>query len=189
MEIPRLLIQTTPGRIQIQTKSGQLTLEQPQGNLSIEQPKADVNITTIPGKLTIDQTKAREDVDLKSIRKRKEEAALLGKQSVLAGINRRVQEGEQLMKIENGFQAIASTAKKTSESKVKEFGLGFIPKAGSVQISYERGKVQIDISPNKPVINYTPQKPIIEYQPGEVLVEMEQYPLIKIDVDHKNSKE
>jgi hypothetical protein len=182
MDIPQIRIESTPGKIEINKRSGQLSIEQPQGELQIEQPQATMNITRIPGKLTIDQTRAREDVDLKSVKKRNEEFAQIGKQTLLNGIARRIQEGEQLMKIENGFQAISSIAKQNTEGKVKRFGLGFIPRAGSVDISYVPGAVKVEFTEHKPKINYKVNKPIIDFQSGEILIDMNPYPSLKIDL-------
>lgn len=183
MNIPQIRIQSTPAKIEITTRPGELSIEQSSGDLQIEQPKATLNITRIPGKLTIDQTQAREDVDLKSVRRRIEEAAQLGKQDLLAGIARRAQEGEELMKIENGFGAIASIAKRNSEGPKKEFNIGFLPRAGSVKISYDPGKVDVQATPNKPVITYTINKPIIDFQPGEVKVDLKQHASLNIDFE------
>jgi hypothetical protein len=183
MDIPQIRIQSTPTKIEMSTTKGELSIEQPKGDLQIEQPKANMNITRIPGKLTIDQTQARADVDLKSVRRRIEEAAQLGKQDLLAGIARRAQEGEELMKIENGFGAIASIAKRNSEGPKKEFNIGFIPKAGSVKISYDPGKVEVNATPNMPIIKYAINKPIINFYPGKVNIDLKEYASLKIDFE------
>lgn len=183
MRIPQIRIQTTPAQIEITTQKGQMLIEQRQGDLQIEQPQATVNITRIPGKLTIDQTQARADVDLKSIRKRIEEAAQLGKQDLLAGISRRAQEGEELMKIENGFRAISSISKRNSDGPKKEFNIGWIPRAGSVNIEYDPGKLEIEAKPNKPIINFEVNKPNLTPIPSEVSIRLKQYADIKIDFE------
>ncbi|MCM3602653.1 DUF6470 family protein [Robertmurraya korlensis] len=183
MRIPQIRIQTTPAQIEITTQKGQMLIEQPPGELQIEQPQATVNITRIPGKLTIDQTQARADVDLKSIRKRIEEAAQMGKQDLLAGIARRAQEGEELMKIENGFGAISSISRRSSDGPKKEFNIGWIPRAGSVKIEYDPGKLEVDAKSNKPIINYVMNKPNLTYTPSEVIVGLRQYADIKIDFE------
>lgn len=183
MNIPQLRIQSTNVKVEISTRQGQLKIEQPSGELEIEQPSADVNITRNPGKLTIDQTQAREDIDLKSVKKRMEEAAKLGKQGLLEGIARRIQEGEELMKIEHGFLAISSIAKRNSEGPKKEFGLGYVPKAGSVKTTYESGNVEIEITPKKPKINYTVNKPNVSFERGEVNITLKQYASLMINFE------
>lgn len=183
MNIPQIRVHSTPAQIEISTRKGQLTIEQPPGELQIEQPKADVHINRIPGKLTIDQTQARADVDLKSVKLRLEEAAQFGKQDVLSGIARRIQEGTEMMEIENGFYAFSSITKRNSEGPKKEFNIGFIPRAGSVKIEYDPGKVEVNVKENKPKINYTVNKPNFSYNPSEVSIKLKQHTSLKIDFE------
>lgn len=185
MNIPQIRIQTTPAVTEMNTRQGKLSIEQPPGEVKIEQPKAEMNISRVPGKLTIDQTQAREDVDLKSLKKRMEEAAQQGRQDMLTGIARRIQEGAELMKIENGFKAIQTIAKRKTDGTHKEFGLGFVPKTGSVKISYDPGRVDVQLTPNRPKVNYTVNKPVINFQPGKVQIEMKQYQSVDIDFESK----
>lgn len=183
MNIPQIRIYSTPAQIEISTKQGNLSIEQPLGDLQIEQPKAEVHINRIPGKLTIDQTQARADVDLKSVKLRIEEAAQFGKQDVLSGIARRIQEGTEMMEIENGFYAFSSISKWNSEGPKKEFNIGYIPKAGSVKIEYDPGKVEINTTENKPKISYTVNKPNFSYDPSEVNVKLKQHGSLNIDFE------
>lgn len=183
MKIPQIRIQSTPAQLEISTKRGELSIQQAPGDLQIEQLRATMNITRVPGKLTIDQTQARADVDLKSIGKRIEEATQLGKQDLFAGIVRRTQEGTELMKIENGFGAVASISKRNSEGPKKEFNIGYVPRAGSVKVSYDPGKVEIEIKPNKPLIQYNVNKPEISFEKGEVNISLGQRPSLKIDFE------
>lgn len=183
MKIPQIRIQTTPALIELSTKKGDMSIEQPLGDLQIEQPQALMNITRIPGKLTIDQTQARADVDLKSVKLRSEEAARFGKQDLIEGIARRIQDGTELMQIENGFHAISSISKRNSEGEKKEFNIGWIPSIGSVKISYEAGKVDVEATPNKPNIEYQVNKPIINYKPSELTINLKQHASLKIDFE------
>ncbi|MFC0477860.1 DUF6470 family protein [Robertmurraya beringensis] len=183
MQIPQIRIQTTPAKIEISTKKGEMSIEQSLGDLQIEQPQAILNITRIPGKLTIDQTQARADVDLKSVKLRSEEAARVGKQDLLTGIARRIQEGTELMKIEDGFSAISSISKRNSEGEKKEFNIGWVPSIGSVKITYEPGKVDVEVTNNKPKIDYKLNKPILNYNPSQVITNLKQHASLKIDFE------
>jgi hypothetical protein len=184
MELPQIRLQSTNAQINIQTQKGQLEIQQPHASLSIQQPPAEMKINRTPSRLTIDQTKAREDVDLKSISRRIEEAAQLGRQDWLEGIARRTQEGEELMKIENGGNPIAEIAKRKRFIPDHEFGLGWIPSDGGVKISYDPGKVDINWKVNKPIIESQINKPIINYTHGNVDINMKQYQSLKIDFDN-----
>lgn len=172
MNVPQIRLQSISAQISIHTTKGQQTIEQPKAELSIEQPKADLTIETTPANLSIDQTEAWADMDLKHISRRIKEAAQQGQQDVMAGIARRVQEGEQLKRIEDGGSPIAEIAKKRSQKPIYPFNIGYIPSAGSVKTQYEPAKVTIDVKENKPNIDVSIQKPIIDYQRGYVEIEL-----------------
>jgi hypothetical protein len=181
MNLPQIRLQSTFAKIDIHTQNAQLTIEQPPAELTIEQPKAEMEVVKIPSRLTIDQTKARADVDLKSAPQRIAEAAQEGQQAVLEGIARRAQEGDQLMQIENGGNPIAEQAKQHHFVPEHEFGIGWIPSAGSVQINYDPGSTDINWKINKPIINSQAHKPIINYYPGKVDISMQQYQSLNVD--------
>lgn len=183
MQIPQIRLESTKGQIGIQTKDAVNHIQQPKADLSIEQPKADLKIKTTPSKLTIDQTQARADVDLKSIFRRTEEFAQNGHQDFLAGIARRAQQGEELMKIENGGNPIPNQAKQNSQKPTKEFGLGFVPSAGSVKIEYKPAEVEVDVQINKPIISATTNKPVMEYEAGKVDISLQRRNDLKIDFE------
>ncbi|WML50621.1 DUF6470 family protein [Neobacillus sp. PS3-34] len=152
----------------------------------MQQPKAEMQVNKIPSRLTIDQTMARADVDLKSAPMRIEEAAQQGHQDLLAGIARRAQEGEEMMKIENGGGAIARQAKRKSETPQYDFKIGWIPSPGSVQINYDPGRLDINWRVNKPIIDSRSHQPMINYDRGNVDINMKQYQSLKIDFDNLN---
>lgn len=184
MNFPQIRLQSTNAQIAIQTTQPRQQIEQPAADLSIQQPKADMQIERTPSKLTIDQTKARADVDLKSIFQRTADAAQQGHQDLLSGIARRIQEGEEMMRIEKGGKPIANIAKQHRLMPEHEFNVGWIPSAGGVKINYDPGKVDINWKVNKPIIDSKQNKPIIDYTPGTVSVELKQPASLKIDFDN-----
>ncbi|WP_075982958.1 DUF6470 family protein [Bacillus massilinigeriensis] len=181
MELAQIRLQSTPMKIGLHTQQPVQTIEQPKAIQSIQQPQAKLEIETTPGKLNIDQTKAWEDMDLKHISKRVEEAAQNGYEDFMKGVARRAQEGNELMAIENGGQPIADQAKRNGERQPKPFNIGWIPSYFSVKINYEPAKVNINVEPQKPIIDAQIQKPIHDYQPGKVDVNVEQWNSLKID--------
>jgi hypothetical protein len=184
MELPQIRLQSMNAKLNIQTQKGQLVIQQPPAELSIQQPKAELEIERTSSKLTIDQTKAREDVELKSIFKRIEEAAQMGIQAVNEWTARRIQEGDELMRIENMGNPIAEQAKRHHNLPEHEFGIGWIPSEGSVKINYDPGKLDVNWQINKPIIEANVQKPIINYDPGKVNISMQQYQSLKVDFEN-----
>lgn len=183
MQIPQIRLQSTRAQISIETKQAVNQIQQPMADLSIEQPQADLSIHTTPARLTIDQTQARADVDLKSIFLRTKDVVQFAKQDWLAGLARRAEQGDQLMRIENGGNPLASQAKQNRQKPMKEFGLGFIPSTGSVKLHYEPAKVNIDVQPNKPNIQVKVNKPIYDYEPGEVDIQLQTRNQLSIDFE------
>lgn len=133
MNIPQIQMHSTFGRIEINTQNAKLTFEQHPADLSIQQPKAEMTIEKTPAWLTIDQSKARADVGLKSARLRIAEAAQEGQQTVMEGMARRTQEGEEMMKIENGggkAKAIKAQAKRVKMVPDHDFNISWVPSYG-----------------------------------------------------------
>ena len=181
MQMPQIRLQSTAMQIGLNIEQPVQQLEQKEADLSIEQPKAILEIQTTPGKLTIDQSKAREDMDLKSLSKRVEEFAQQGYQDWLAGMARRSQQGTELRHIENGGNAIASQAKQNGKGPEKQFNLGWIPSHFSVKLDYQPAQVDIEVTPQKPNIDVQINRPTHEYTPGNTDVEVLQKNSLDID--------
>ncbi|WP_226678958.1 DUF6470 family protein [Mesobacillus jeotgali] len=180
MNFPQIQIESFRGKIGIDIDKPIQKLEQKSAEISIEQKPAELTIKRDPGTLTIDQTLARENLDLKSIFKRNDENAVLSKQKVMEYINKIVQEGNELMKIENKGQPIIDQAKRSLE-RTTVFNTGNTPSQFSVKIDYTPSNINIDWKVNEPDIQVQVNQPIHEYTPGKPNIYMEQYPSINID--------
>ena len=185
MNIPQIQIDTNSAVIGVSKTPSKKEIVQKPAELSIEQPEADIKFQKQPGRLTIDQTKAWENLDLKSIRKRIEEFAVKGKEDLLEGIARRAQEGDELMRIENKGNPIADIAKRNSTRLKMEMDMGDTPAFESVDISYQPSRLQVEVQVNKPVIDVQTNSVIHNYQPGRVSIYMKQYPEIQFGMDMK----
>ncbi|WP_110112535.1 DUF6470 family protein [Bacillus sp. CGMCC 1.16541] len=184
MRLPQIRLESTSAKVNVQTVPAKMEQSQPAADLSIQQPQAEMTIERTPSQLSIDQTKAWEDMDLKHISRRVEEAVDQGHEDWLAGIARRAQEGEDLMRIEDGGNPIPDHAKQNSESPTYDFNIGWIPSPGGVKIGYTPGKVDIRWKTNAPIIQSSINKPVLNYEPGKVNVSMAQYSSLKIDFEH-----
>lgn len=186
MRLPQIRTETTMAAIAIDTKNAVVHIQQPQAELDIQQPRAEMMIERTPSKLTIDQTAAWESMDLKSIRKRIEEFAENGRKEWLEGISRRIQEGNDLMKIENKGNPIVQHAEKNGMRPEKQFNIGFIPPLFSVKTNYEPTKLDIEWKVNKVINNTKTNKPIVEFEPGEVQTTLRQTNSLDIDFVNVN---
>ncbi|WP_182199665.1 DUF6470 family protein [Paraliobacillus salinarum] len=184
MDIPQIRIQSQPALISIQTNTAKRTIEQPKATQEIRQPKAEVDIQTSPSKLTIDQSQAWYDMNIRSPEEMNKDAAREGYQKVMQGIARRTRQGEQLMKIENNSNPIPSQAIENGNDKQKQFNVGWIPSVFSVKTNYQPSEVNINVQINKPIINHTPNKPVIQYQRGSVNTGIRQEASLEIDFEN-----
>ncbi|MFC4557524.1 DUF6470 family protein [Virgibacillus kekensis] len=181
MRLPQIRMESQIARIQIQQTDGRQEIQQPKAQQSIRQPEAEITMKTTPSKLDIDQTKAWEDMNLMHIFKRIEKFANDGRQGAFEGIARRVQQGAQLMKIENGGNPIASQAVTNAYDEMKRLGIKFIPSPFAVKINYQPSELKINVNVNPPEIETRPQRPIHSYTPGDVTTNMKNYQDLKID--------
>jgi hypothetical protein len=182
MKIPQLQMQATFPQLSISIERSQLEITQPPAEVTIEQPKPEMEMNVIRPRLTIDQSQAWADMDLKHIFRRIEEAAQEGYESWLAYLETVSVQGDELMRIENGGDAIAAQAQTNSEDPPLEFNVGFVPQPFSVKINYEPGKVDIHWRTYGANVNIQPRAPIIDYKPGKVHIDLARHAQLHIDV-------
>lgn len=181
MQLPQIRMQSKMAQISLQTVNAKQEIRQPKADLSIEQPRAEITMRTKPGKLTIDQTQAFEDMNLMNILKRNDRFAQEGMQAIQEGTGRRASEGTELMRIENGGNPLVSQAVNYANPPMKTLGIKFIPSYGSVKINYDPASVDIQVTPRKPRIDAKVNAPEMTYTPGRVDVGIAQKPELNID--------
>lgn len=180
MNLPQIQIDSQWGKIGLSISKPLQEIKQPQAIVSIEQPPTELKISNQPGKLTIDQTLARENLDLKSVFKRTEENAQAGYQSVMEYISKSVQEGNELMRIENSGNPIKEQSKRALDRNIS-YDTGSIPSQNSVKISYTPARVNVDIHTHTPNIEVKVNKVSHQYTPGTIDVFIQQHPSLRID--------
>ncbi|MFC5735389.1 DUF6470 family protein [Cytobacillus gottheilii] len=165
MNMPSLQVHQISAQLGINIYQPTMKMQQPQADMRIEQPAATLEINYKKSKLNIDQTEAFADIDQKSAARRTREWAEQGKQMLAQGVARRAREGDQMMMIENGSDAIARISKQNTSPPLKEIGLGFLPKTPfRVKIDYDPGNVDVNFTSSKPRIDVTANKPIMQHE-------------------------
>ena len=182
MDIPQLQIQTTRGILGLQITKPTQEIEQPRATLNQQQPAAILEISTTDPQLSVDTTEARAEIDLKSVFRRIDEYVQLGKQGAMEGVGRRAQEGQELLRIENGGNLIAELGKRNGTPPPAPIGIRFIGNHSTIQVSIQPGTTDIRFTPQKATNDVQINKPIHQYTQGKVTGVMEQYPSIQIDV-------
>ncbi|CQR46399.1 hypothetical protein BN1058_00657 [Paraliobacillus sp. PM-2] len=183
MRFPQIRLQSQAAQLAIKQTAAQQTIRQPKAEQTIQQPKAKLNIETKPSKLTIDQSEAWADLGFKSVRRVTAEAFQQGKEAAMEATARRIRQGEEMMKIENGGNPIASQAIENGFDQMKRFNIGWIPSSGSVKVNYRPAEVVIDIQAQKPIIETKTKDPMTTYEPGKVDVTLAQKNNLQIDFD------
>lgn len=183
MKLPQIRLESVMGRIAVYMTQGKHSMHHVQPQLKIEQPPAELEIERTPAKLTIDQTKAWEDMNLKHVFRLIEDNADRAEEEYRKGVARRVDEGEEMLKIEHqNANPIAEIAKRNLARPLGTPNITFIPSHFSVKTRYEKAKLDYDWKVNQPRFEAHYKSPVIEYEPGEVTVEMVRKPSLKIDV-------
>ena len=181
MRVPQVRMQSQLAQISINTQNAHQDIRQPKATQEIEQPSADLSIRTRPGRLTIDQSQAWYDMGLKSAIVSRNDWAREGYQDVMAGIARRVREGTEQMKIENGGNALVAQATRNAHRDQKQINIKFIPSVFSVKMDYKPAQVDIRIEANQPLIRHTTNKPIMTYTRGQVTTDVSQEQVLNVD--------
>ncbi|OCA89022.1 DUF6470 family protein [Pseudobacillus wudalianchiensis] len=182
MQVPQIRITSQRGEIQINIQKPMQTIEQPAAEVSLRQQPAEISIESAPAQLSIDQTKAWEDMNLKHVFRLIEEAAQKGHQDALGAIAKQASEGDELMRIENGSNALASQADRNSHGTELEFNIGWVPSPGSVKVYFTAGKVDIKAKTHAAEVTIQANKVRHHYKPGDVQVSMKQQPSLTFDV-------
>ncbi|MBP0726742.1 hypothetical protein J5Y03_16410 [Bacillus sp. RG28] len=181
MQFPQIRLQSTFIKHGLNIEKPIQDIQQPQAELNIKQPPAEMDIEHTPSKLEMDSYEARADLDLKSSRRRSEDAAQEGYQAWLDGLARMSQQGDEMMKVQNNKNAIADIARENGTDPVYDVNIAFLPRPGSFKISYDPGDLKINWNTHKPEIEVTQQKPIINYTPGKVSGYIDTWNSLKID--------
>ncbi|MCR2822361.1 DUF6470 family protein [Lederbergia panacisoli] len=181
MQIPQIRMQSQFAKIAIDTTPARQSIQQPEPELNMEQPKADLKIIQNPGRLTIDQTQAWEELGLKGIKSFARENTQRAYKEASEAISGIVTEGNEMLNIQSGTNAYAEQARQRTNPPPADFNIKWIPSPFSVKVHYQRGKVDVDVQPRNVVINAQTKKPIISYQPGDVRVSLQQKNSLHID--------
>ncbi|KGX86796.1 DUF6470 family protein [Pontibacillus marinus] len=180
MDFPQIRLNTQQAKTGLNIQNAKLTMNQQKADVRIEQPQADVSIKQHSPKLTIDQSNAWSNLGLKNVFERTRDTAQHANQKFLENLAKMSQEGDELMRIENGGNPIASQAKRNAGWDFT-YKPGGMPVYDLVSLSYEPGRADINVKQNDPIIQTTPRKPQFQYQRGDVSTQVKQYSNVDVD--------
>lgn len=166
MQVPYLQMSSVHGKIGLQQQRPPMQIKQPSADLTIKQEHVDhFKISKRPAKLTIDQTEAFADANLKGPLRSSNEFIAKTKQKVAQYISKTVQQGDQLQKIENGGGSakLAHISKANAEIFTqRSFGYGTMPRnAFQVKFHYQPSEISLNITSSMPDIQVRKNDPNI----------------------------
>ncbi len=176
-----LSIRTTPFVLSYDIKNAQLNMKQREGRFEGRTVHPEIQIKTTHPTLKIDQTECFNEAGSKTNSALLQELVNYSNSMHMRGIERIVNQGNELQRIENGANPIPSQAEYNAFDQYKhEFNIGTIPKSrpkievieGNVDISVREGK--IDKEYIKGGVDY-------EYIPGYVKYKVDSYNSIAIE--------
>ncbi len=169
-------ITTQKAVLDIRSTPAKITIRQPQADFDLKQtlPKFDIDTEQI--RVVIDQSQCFSEAGRKSNGELIQEAAQMGMQAALQGIERRSSEGDMLAAIDNPTNPIPEIALNNLFEE-KEFNIDSIPKSRP-KIDFVGGTVDIKLIEGKIDIVTKPNKAEIDVRLGGVEISLSQHPSI-----------
>ncbi|QOY37013.1 DUF6470 family protein [Anaerobacillus isosaccharinicus] len=163
MQVPHLQISSVRGQIGLQQNRPSMNIQQPNADLSIQQNHSTLKISQTASQLFIDQTEAFADAHLKGPLRSSNEFISKSKAKLAQFIAKTAQQGDQMMRIENGFGAIPRLAEVNSELyPERELNVGSMPRSTTqVKFDYRPSEIRIDVASGMPEINVRKNAPRI----------------------------
>lgn len=181
MNIGSIRITQTYGRIGIRQYPAKINIEQNLPNADIMQHKAELKIENILPKVYIDQSECFAELGIKTALRLTKDFYDESLRAGLESISKIAQEGERLMRIEDGGDPIIEIAEESMYEELCEINVDIAPKSRP-QIEVREGKAEIEVKPMPPIINWAVYpKANIDATRHKVDIYMEVWPDIKFE--------
>lgn len=121
--------------------------------VEIHQERAQLELEREPVRLSVDQRQTFKEIGLYTIWMRMDEMSQQGREAALESIGRWSAEGDRLMRIESGENAIAAIAAESWPAPPPEVNVALVPQTPP-QIRVEGGQVRVEVRPGKLELNW-----------------------------------
>ncbi|AOM81902.1 DUF6470 family protein [Salisediminibacterium beveridgei] len=184
MDLPRIAIQSTQAQTAVQTSRPPMSISQQNADMQIDNALSGrFRMSQEFVEISIDQTEAFADADVKSIFRRNDEWAQRAMQQALQYAAKTARQGEQLKKIENQGDVIPELARQDGERAPKEYNYGAVPSSmDKVQFGYQPGDIQVDVDWPDANIRVQRHEPQVSIPRWETNVYLQQKNTIRFDV-------
>lgn len=188
MDLPRIAIQTTQAKTGLESQRPPMSIRQQNADMQIDNPlTGNFRMSQEFVEITIDQTEAFADADVKSIFRRNDEWAQRAMQQALQYAAKTARQGEQLKKIENPGEVIPELARQNGERAPKEYNYAAVPSStDKVRFGYQPGDVRVDVHWPDANIRVQRNEPEINIPRWEQNVYLQQRKSIQFDVTGGN---
>jgi hypothetical protein len=183
MRIPQVRIQTTKAQLGMESQKGFLEhVNPPQQQLDIKTNLVKVEIRSRAPQIRIDQTQAFAESGLKQPLALSQDNSAYSNQKMMESIGKIVDQGNQLMAIENGGNPIPEHAVYNAYDQfVREWNMVTMPRSRP-RIDLIEGTVDIQVRGGDVVNNTRPSKVSFNYQPGKLDIYLKQKDSISMSV-------
>lgn len=163
MLVPYLQMSSVRGQVGLQQDRPSMQIQQPNADLSILQNHSTLKISKTASQLFIDQSEAFADAHLKGPLRSSNEFISKSKSKLAQYIAKTAGQGDQMMRIEHGFEMIPRIAAVNSELyPERELNVGSLPRSTSqVKFDYRPSEISLDVSSSMPEINVRKNDPRI----------------------------
>ncbi|MED4586194.1 DUF6470 family protein [Brevibacillus choshinensis] len=181
MQLAKIQMQSTMAQIGFTTRKPELDIQQPQTELNIRQEAAVLEIKQDPGVLSIDSSRAREVMGLRTPLQFSDENFQFAKQQLMSAIGQISEEGDSMRAIEHKGNAIATLA-------IDKIGIVPTPLSApsspdeGVDISFQARPVEITVQRRGMKMEPVRKAPVFSYKAGDVNLYMQKYQQLRIEV-------
>ena len=168
MQVPQLQISQTHGQIGMNHHRPQIQIQQHDPAFTIKQEHATIQINQQSGQLSIDQREAFASANSKHIYRLIEEWGAKAMNHARQMTAKYAQEGDQMMRIENGGDVIPRIAERNSDLlPTKEFNVVQMPRPFSVKVNYQPGQLSVNATGGMADVQVQKRDPTIQHQPWQ----------------------
>jgi hypothetical protein len=179
MQLPQIRLEQTYIQMGLNIRKPVQEIEQPKAELNMRQEPAIVEIEYPYNHIQIDSSRAKRQIGIRTQSEFSDYNASFAKEKLLEAIGRISSEGDRLMAIETGENAIANIAAERYLETTPD-----IPPAGhdeGVDISYPYQPIRIDVQRRGFSMDPVIRPPILKYTPGKVEGHIRQWNRVDID--------
>lgn len=182
MDMPQIQINQQFARIGIKIKTPYIKVKQGNSKIGINYPQDKIEINQQNAIVNIDSYPTRYDLNIKNIMDFRKDITQKSKQTVMQSIGRMAQNGDSLMKLENGGNPVVEIIKRETFQPLRELGLKWISRP---KFNVEPAKLDVKYKQNSLVLIPESSDTDIKLARGMVKINMVQYNKLDIEIRGK----